>query len=522
MRTKAQVKANRHVPAAALALTLTAFGTAAPLGDDTTSDRLEQMQREIERLREDNQAMRGEIDELRVQTGDNWLTEKRATEIRAIVHEVLSDADTRASLLADGLMAGWSDGFFLADANGRFRLEVQGHLQFRWMYNYHGDHTPSPAAAVAFAPADTDRHRSGFEMARTRLTFRGHVFSPDITYLVRGDFSRHGISPVPTALDSTDRFGGGFHLLDAWMRFHLSDEWSIRAGQFKLPFTREQLVSGAHQLAVERSVIDDRLNIGRSQGVDITWVSGPHRVTGAVSDGGTSSIGGSVPFVGGGAGTTAGLGAVSHDVEYAFTARYEHLIAGEWRQFEDITSPPGDEFGLLVGAALHYQRGEAGPAVPGLAATTSHKWLGFTIDASAEWGGATAMLAFTYHRFDERFVGSRHDTWGVVLQGGFYVAPKWEVFGRYEYGDWNMRRRPSPPAAPTIFDNLEEDTHLITVGVNYYLDGHDLKWTTDLGVSLSRVTHAWGWNPAGRTGWRAASDDDPLQIVFRTQLQLLF
>src|SRR5262245_21772649 len=74
--------------------------STSPVDDGVTVDnRLDAMQREIERLRQDNQHMKGEIDELRSQTGDNWLTEKRADEIRGLVQDVLADADSRASLL---------------------------------------------------------------------------------------------------------------------------------------------------------------------------------------------------------------------------------------------------------------------------------------------------------------------------------------------------------------------------------------------------------------------------------------
>ena len=63
---------------------------------------------------------------------DNWLTEQRADEIRALVHDVLADADTRASLLQSGMTAGWDKGFFLASSDGNFKLKVAGQIQFRW------------------------------------------------------------------------------------------------------------------------------------------------------------------------------------------------------------------------------------------------------------------------------------------------------------------------------------------------------------------------------------------------------
>ena len=84
---------------------------------DPVMSHIDAMRRELDKLREDNQAMKSEIDNLRAATDDNWLTEARADEIRGLVQDVLADADVRSSLLNDGVMAGWADHFFLASAD---------------------------------------------------------------------------------------------------------------------------------------------------------------------------------------------------------------------------------------------------------------------------------------------------------------------------------------------------------------------------------------------------------------------
>ncbi|MHC5002743.1 MAG: hypothetical protein ACYTJ0_06435, partial [Planctomycetota bacterium] len=161
----------------ALVAALTAGAWAQSPGESDLEKRLRTMQEELETLRDDNQDMRREIDQLRSLTDDNWLTEERAAQIRSLVADVLADADTRAGLLNDGMTAGWSDGFFLASPDGRFRLQLDGQLQTRFLWNYHDE---------------KDRHRRGFEVTRTQLAFSGHVFSPDISYMIRSDVSRQG------------------------------------------------------------------------------------------------------------------------------------------------------------------------------------------------------------------------------------------------------------------------------------------------------------------------------------------
>lgn len=434
----------------------------------TIADLLER----IETLEEDKTTMRGEIDELHAQLGDTWLTEQRADEVRNLVGDVLSDADIRASLLQDGLIAGWSDHFFLASPDGRFKLQLEGQLQFRYVWNYHDR---------------SDRYIGGFENTRTKLALRGHVFNRDLTYLVRGRF---------------DRSGGGFGLEDAWVRYLLNNEWSVRAGQFKLPFGREELVSSARQLAVERSLINESLNLGRSQGVELTYANHTSRLSFAVSDAGQDQVGGFAIV-----GTTSPANSPALQAgfaEYAVTGRYEHLIAGRWAQFDDFTSPAGEEFGLLVGVGAHLQQDEFGTGFGPV--RDEELWLAWTVDASAEWGGASVFASVTHHIIDDPGFGDVN-VYGLVIQGGAYLTPKFEAFARFEYGVFDF--------AALDFD----DVSLLTLGGNYYFDGHDAKLSADIGFGLSEIASAWDSSIAG---WRFDAAGSEPQVVIRTQLQLLF
>jgi hypothetical protein len=450
-----------------------AWGQDSPnSADSTVQDAIRSMQNELEQLRKDNASMRNQIDDLRSRSEDNWLTQRRADQIRGLVQEVLADADTRASLLNDGLNAGWSDHFFLADPNGKFNLTLEGLMQVRWVYNYHD------------LP---DRHREGFENTRTWLTFRGFVYSPDVQYLVRGDFSRNG---------------GGEGLYDAWIRYNLDDHWSIRAGQFKLPFMREELVYDGYQQAVERSLINEVNSLRRSQGIEFTYGADFDRVSAAFSDGGSAGLSGLNP-------NRANTPALNEDTEWAVTARYEHLFAGSWDQFVQFTSPPGDEFGMLFGLAGHGQQGEStGQFSFGRNET---RWVGYTADLSVAFGGANAFVAWVHNYVDSPTVIVNF--YNIMAQAGVYIAPKWEVFIRGEY------------AWVDVHDQDFEPLAIATLGTNYYFQGQNLKWSTDIGIAFNRVENVYaGSTGADITGWRIDprnSGADP-QIVFRTQFQLLF
>jgi hypothetical protein len=404
------------------------------------------------------------------------MTEQRAEEIRQVVVDVLEDADSRASM-QDGLMAGWSDHFFLASPDGRFKLQFDGHMQFRWIMNYQDN------------PAD--RYRHGFEMTRAKLTLSGHVFNPDLTWLIRTDATRNEPGLVE----------GLFFLRDAWFRYQFNNDWAIRFGQFKVPFNREELVSSAYQLAVERSLINESMNLGRTQGVELSYARDFSKLMFAVSEGGADSLGGFGTIIDTNPVNTPAL---NENVEWAFSLRYEHLFAGEWRQFTDFTSPPGEETALMLGVAFHAQEDEFGTGFG--SGRNETRWTAATADLSAEWGGANAFGSFTWSYADTPNFG-QITVWGIMLHGGWYITPRVEVFTRWEYGWWDIDTVNFP------------DLNLSTFGVNYYIDGHDLKWTTDLGWGWGRVGNNWD---ADIAGYRPDIIEDEPQVVFRTQFQLLF
>src|SRR5690606_9902113 len=98
---------------------------------------------------------------------------------------------------------------------------------------------------------------------------------------------------------------------------------------------------------------------------------------------------------------------------------------------------------------------------------------------------------------------------GVVVQAGVYVTTKWEVFVRAEYGQfWG------DSGSPFDFPDL----NLVTFGANYYIEGHDLKWTNDISIGISDVSIVFASDIAG---FRAAPVDAD-QVVFLSQFQLLF
>ncbi len=434
----------------------------------------------IERLEGDKVQMQDEISELRAQNGDTWLTEERAEQVRLLVEDVLTDADTRSSLLQDGATAGWDGKFFLASADGRFRLNVGGQLQFRWNWNYH-DQAPT--------------YVYGFENTRTKLVFSGHMFSRDLTFKIQGDF---GAQP------SGQGASGPNVLQDAWIRWMLTSDWSLRFGQFKLPYNREFLVDSMYQQVIERSLVSERGNLGRSPGIELTYGGRTTTFSVALSNGGEFNVApglaipstvANVPFL---VGSSSPL-----DNDYAVTARYQRKFAGTWDQFRQLTSPPGEAFALLWGIAGHYQRND--PQTAGTGRDHS-SWVAATTDVSVQWGGANLFASLIWNYFD--IPSFNTNTVGATLQGGLYFTEKLEGYARIEWGRFIINGDP-----------FQKDLVAVTVGGNYYLDGQDIKLSADVGFGLNPVSTFWNSDMAA---WRIDMPDVRPQIVVRTQFQLLF
>ena len=165
---------------------------------------------------------------------------------------------------------------------------------------------------------------TGFQARRTKVGVEGEV--ERFTYRVNGAF---------------DRDGGAFVLEDAFFAWELDDNWSGQAGQFKLPFLREESISSTKQLAAERSITNEFFNQDRSQGIMFTFTDENFRFFGAFSDGfGTAN-----------SDFTSGA-----EADYAFTARGDWKDEGDWTAFEDFTNLGGTDAGM-VGVAGHWQDG---------------------------------------------------------------------------------------------------------------------------------------------------------------------
>ncbi len=508
------------------------------------------MARRLESLEKRNSELQGQVVELNAKAGDQWLTDERAAEVRELVQDILADSSTRSSLQGSGATAGWDNGFFLASADNRFRIEFGGLIQSRWMLSAQKGQYVSPpqidgAARIQWDPIPT---RYGFDLNNVELWAQGHVISPDIQYMVKGIFSQNqnvGIqvsqassavnlnNPVPSFVSGSQ--SGGLQLLDAWVRVNLTDDWSVRMGQFRAPFGREFLVLEQYQMAVDRSLVSLHYGMGYTQGVELEWITNEARWRFAIDDGGMDNIAAPARVAG-----SQPLNSpwFQQNATLGVTTRFDWKGEGGWKQFDQFTSPEGTEPGWLWGVAVNLQQTDPTQVIPltqgpgAVSSNSKNTWAGVTTDFTMQFGGASLFASAYYNYVNSNAAfflqnvnqqnfseAGKVNALGFVVQASYYLAPKWEVYSRYEYmhttaSNSGNAQFQSLALANYLFQQRHMD--LLTIGANWYIDGQDVKFTADMGWSLTPVYPSYA---VPSTGWRVSQADE---FVLRAQMQLLF
>ena len=397
-------------------------------------------------------------------------------EVRAVVAEMLSDAESRSSLLAD---AGHDSKGFMISGEG-FTLRVGGQLQFRYLMNFRDDDN-----TVGARPGDD--FEPGFQTARTRLGARGNIISNDWTYVVQGNFSQDG---------------GTFGLEDAYVEYKLPNGLRIRWGQFKLPLLREELVDDPYQLAVERSVMNSIFTQGRSQGVAFLCNSSWCNTGLAFSDGLNSA---NTDFTAPGGAALAPVG----EADWAVTGRIEFLFAGAKKDLRDFTSPRGAPLGAMLGLAGHYQQSPNSDNTGDI----DRELFEYTADMTLEGGGWNLFGAFVgrWDKFRNGGVDADFNDFGGLVQGGIRVAPNTEIFARWDAVFLDSDRGVT-----------EDNFHFITAGFNQYIAGSAIRFTADVVCALTETPDLVGLGALPNTGIGLLGDTDSGEIVGRLQFQLMF
>lgn len=468
-------------------------------------------------------------------------------EVRAIVAQMLADSETRSSLAGSGATAGYDQKFFLASANGNFRMNFSGYGQFRYTLNFRDsgneDNTigqginPDTGEPNQGYPTGGDDFNPGFAVRRAALQFDGNVIDPALLYQVRISYDTSLVDSQSVSFDpeadpttvvtNESSVDSRLQFDDIFFRYNFGNGWYIKWGQYKLGFLKEELNSETYTMSADRGFVNEYFTQERSQGVALGYESPEWWLEGSISDGLRTA---NTPF-----GDT-----FNNTNDIALTGRVEYIFAGTRDQLKDYTSLQDENMAAYIGGAIHWQYQNNDPSVTNSArpigAAANRSTMGLTLDGQIEGSGLSLYVAGVYGFSDFRNVVTDQDAdgvadgfddqdisdFGVTVQASWRFMEKTEVFVRWDGLFLDEDRE---------LDDRDE-FNFITAGINHYFAGHAAKLTfdgvvaTNHTVGLTNANSGWfggnviNLNSADATGMLGTAKG--VEVALRLQAQVMF
>jgi len=462
------------------------------------------------------EAAEARIAELSVNQDADWMTEQRSEQIRGLVQDVLSDADTRASLQGDGSTSGYNDGFYIQSADGKWSMKINGLFQER--FNVGSGRNSSglnPAIAQGVgAGADTTTNYTtafGFETTRAALNFSGSL-AGDIYYNARLNWS-----PYTNGNGATNRVGGGLSTTPlewAYGGFSLNDNMKLQMGRQKYDVQRSFIVNAENQLAIERGA-----------GTYFWYTSALTNGVKLLYD--NNNMRGNVMFSNGSSTVNAPqLDWADNNHGWSVSGRGEMLIQGDWSQFDQtMGSTRGAAMGMMLGVGAGYIKSQDRTAnVPaGTGNDAANNWL-VSADYSIAGDGWSLMASGTYG--ENRSNTTNENALGFEVLAGYWLTDADQAYARWQWLAPGMKASAAGIFTPATGNAYSTNLNMVTVGWNHHMGGN-VKLSVDWSWNFSdpSVTLRNGGSAHGPTGWWGGGQNNNTsgsQWLLRTQLQVAF
>lgn len=284
-----------------------------------------------------------------------------------------------------------------------------------------------------------------FYLRRARLNLAGK-FLEEFDFRIEGEFAGSLAESSAIRAQMTDGYIN-------WSRFDFAN---VRVGQFKTPFGFEQLYADPRMFTIERTLVNDRLTVGRQIGVQVggDWLD--KRVSYATGI-----------FNGTGVNTSANDNDKFMWAGRASVTPWQGTIAGQEARWSigangfssvdtAMTGQPA-EFGLSTVATGPRNNTFTGRREAG------------GLDTQIHVGGLDLWAEYLRERFKptSRIPSSSFDADGWYVQGSYFVLPKTlQAVVKYDIFDPNV-------------EIANHSTRTWTLGANYYLKSDDVKLQFD-------------------------------------------
>jgi hypothetical protein len=467
------VSKHRLIPA--VVACVVGLGAGATLADDGSSQ--QQLQQRIDQL------------EAKVQTLQTQQSQDQAS-VTAAIQQVVADADRQSKLLdveGAGINYDAVHGLHFASDDGNFYLHPWALFQFQGIGTVTTDDHGASGVQTNNGNANT-----GFQIRHLEFGAEGHAITPLLHYDLQ-----------------FESFAGALTLEDAYATYRLGDTSSflLKAGQFEDPTWHEGIVDDAHQLAMDRSLLDALIGAGlntggfttaRDLGVGLVFRQDALRGELDLTNGLGSANGNftGIPLVAGEPPENFGLG-----------GRAEWAVMGgndRWREYDHFSSLGDRSDILVVGTGVNWTEAE------------DHDDVLWTIDG--QWNTATGLGIYGafLSNFSNNGSNNAHDQnnftdFGFLIQAGYMLNSQWEVFARY---DLTILSKHDAFNTPLGTKNAVTNVHEIDAGVNWYLYGQRVKATLQ-GALLPTGS------PTALPSLGILADPKKFEAIGEAQLQIL-
>jgi len=392
-----------------------------------------------------------------------------------------------ALLLAVPLMAAETEtdmskgGVTFSSSDGVNSLHIGGRMQFRYTGT---DKEQGDSDKSGSGLGEEDGYSQKFEVKRMRLKLDGGMFRPWLKYEFQFEFGN-------TDGEEDNK------IKDAVIEIEKSHLATLKLGQFKTPFSLQQLTSSGSQEFVDRAITDKKFAPGRDQGAMLSGVTE------------SKHFGYQAGVFNGG-----GEAAPQDDQGLMYVGRVWWDVFGAYKPSESANDNPENH---VLHFGLSARTGEAakGSVDPNIFEDLDNETaMGF--EAAWKWQRlfATGEYFMMTNQLDNPTSGDDVDSSGWNAQFGVMVVPKTqEVAVRYAQID---------PDDDMDDDNVTE-TRLV---YGYYWKKHNLKVQADVGAisydkmygSLSSIAK----RNLPSLGTRLVSGKDLTDTELRVQMQVAF
>lgn len=440
---------------------------------------------------------------------------QRVDQMKQQIREVLSEREFRESLMPSTLQAGYDNGFFIRSSDDKFKIKFNGLMQWRW--THYGTRSQNRYLVPGFRRHD----RTGFDGNRLRFIVGGHAYTKDLTYHITMDMSRGNEYDV--------------RALYAWANYRFIDEFQVMAGIFRLASTRADFGSTSKMQFCEYPM--ENIAFGLSRGIGV-------RFWGKLLEGKGQYY---LDFVNALNGVTYTITndedvyASGEDNNPAVVFRTVWaILGGTCLHPEDkgswtdpacdmaVHETPAWNIGFHYAFTEDYHDGTITVPYPrrtlwreggfGLTSSDGLQIHQFGIDTGFMWQGFSATAEYWVRTLDVReadeapftplFLATGDDSTnaqhGAYLQCGYFLPipgleRKLEVVTRF--------------GGISALSGGQEGTWIYAGGLNYYIEGHNVKIQTDV-TKVSEV-------PMTNSTYSLANVNDDA-LIWRIQLQVAF